>query len=826
MTRRPRGGLSVIDLRAKLKELGLPQTGTKAELIARYEQSGGVVPAAPVAASPRKAGKAAEEVAAVGTEAASTDDAGKRPAETLAAASPAKKPRRADEDLTDLDRIAEAPAEEAVYLAEEEAPAPEDDSNPRLVNAAAALPAWRKPAIRALVKNLVSIRKVEKSELPNSPDDLAPEQLLELKGRYDEAVEAPLSKFARHLKPALFRRIHVGTMDLMGHSHEHYRQAFDFLEITSTWNDTDKPTRKLSPLYTDTLKCGYQPVSRYEDLAERARDRFMMVVKVSCVATHLERLENFREWWPKLYQEKYSKLKSATVAFLWQFPPGFAYSYQNWEKLDKLSTYLGSEESGCPNARHIVDFRNGSWYRDNMYDFLREKRWCLAWLHLNNEKQWASDLPNGWTDRVRTTDFVFCRLFGPDGPTHGLYEKRFLHELFDACPMGTSTYVLFGNRELLEDPNPARIPAHENASEFRSIFTKMDFVGRVRDVRYKGECPRVLPLEEQLLINSFYLRFSKKARDKGVTMATPVCSQMARKYYETAPPAKRCFEWYFPGTGERLHLSLHDAKEDEDLWTPLRQLTGFEDINALKAWAKDACTRSCWSGKPQVMVRWQFDGHQEILGMDLVRGRDRGPVLVGAPCEAKYGKDTWLEVDVLQVEGYTKEETALVSSTFLRFSEAARNEGLLRSTRLTAVSPHGFFFFALSNDRSLQLDVADLDPEKDLWRFLADLSRVPLDQLAEPEKEEVADPWQDGWTWKKLAGEMWNRGKEQEEESAGDEWSKDHTYEDDKGKGEGKGKSKDGRSGRSGDAQNQGGGRSWPPGSGQKSWPPGSASRR
>ena len=81
---------------------------------------------------------------------------------------------------------------------------------------------------------------------------------------------------------------------------------------------------------------------------------------------------------------------------------------------------------GC-EARHIVDFRHGSWYREDVYDLLRPRkwkghggsaarrqRWCLAWLHLKNSG-WASNLPSGWTDRVQTTDFCFCRLFGPDG---------------------------------------------------------------------------------------------------------------------------------------------------------------------------------------------------------------------------------------------------------------------------------------------------------------------------------------------------------------------------------------------------------------------------
>ncbi|CAE7155308.1 unnamed protein product, partial [Symbiodinium necroappetens] len=126
-------------------------------------------------------------------------------------------------------------------------------------------------------------------------------------------------------------------------------------------------------------------------------------------------------------QEKYQYLAPATVAFLWQFPPSFVYSDELYQRFERLVEFLSQEGSGIAKARHIVDFRDGSWYRQDVYDFLRQKRWCLAWLHLNNATGWASNLPSGWTDRVQTTNFCFCRLFGPDGQTHGTYDNKFLH---------------------------------------------------------------------------------------------------------------------------------------------------------------------------------------------------------------------------------------------------------------------------------------------------------------------------------------------------------------------------------------------------------------
>lgn len=227
-------------------------------------------------------------------------------------------------------------------------------------------------------------------------------KLAELKGKFDDALEEPLRKFSRHLRPALFRRLHVGTMDYMDESHEAYRKRYDFLETTNTWHDVDLEMRKIGDRL-QSIGCKYQDPHVYVDLAKRARDGFMMVVKVSCVGTHIKKLDNPHLWWPRLYWDKYSKLKSATVAFLWQLPPIFQNNRENWDALERLTDYLETPESMVAGARHIVDFRSGSWYRQEVYEFLRLKRWCLAWLHVNNDEGWCADIPSGWTDRVQTT---------------------------------------------------------------------------------------------------------------------------------------------------------------------------------------------------------------------------------------------------------------------------------------------------------------------------------------------------------------------------------------------------------------------------------------
>eukprot|EP00928_Gymnodinium_smaydae_P071748 TRINITY_DN55247_c0_g1_i1.p1 TRINITY_DN55247_c0_g1~~TRINITY_DN55247_c0_g1_i1.p1 ORF type:complete len:1059 (-),score=278.06 TRINITY_DN55247_c0_g1_i1:217-3393(-) len=580
---------------------------------------------------------------------------------------------------------------------------PDTRSDERLLKFVLGPGSWRKAGPKALVRALHDVGQIEKDEIPSKPSDMTPELLEKLQNRYKAVMELPLIRYAGHLKPALFRRIHVGTMDLMDASHEGYRRAFDFIEVTNSWHDTDLPWRSVPARMKEDMGCGYKPPSYYDALAKRARDGFKMVVKVSHVATHMRQLDKFEEWWPMLYKEKYSKLGFATVAYLWQFPPSFRYERHNWEALEQLAEYLHSSDSGASEARHIVDFRHSSWYNADTYQMLRRKRWCLAWLHVNNDNGWASDLPSGWTDRVRTTDFIYMRLFGSQGATHGRYNNVFLHEVFDSCPAGATSYVTFGAMEELDNKNPEPRPALVDAQTFRTIFTKMDFVERIRSVRYRGECPRPLTKLERLLINSFYLRFSRRARLEGIRMATAIGATWAHKYYPEIPEkerkVKRCFEWVNPKGAGYLHMGLHDAREDEDLWKTLRQLTGLEDLAATRQWI-------------QTYIR---NGSQFVL----------------------------------------EEESELVNGAFLRWSEVARQAGLLSSTKFKGVQADGTLLWTLSNGLPLRLRAEDLSEEDDIWRWFVELSRTNLPEAEEVEMED-SDPWKDD-TWKKEAGTMFTQ---------------------------------------------------------------------
>jgi len=339
------------------------------------------------------------------------------------------------------------------------------------------------------------------------------------------------------------RKIHVGLMDYMGESHEEYRRDLDFLETTNTWFDTDSPTRRKVHYLPD--ECGWQDPSLYEELAARVEDGFGLVLKVSHVATHLCKLERPHEWWPALWEKKYSTVSSGVVAFLWQFPPSFRFQAQTFQRLRELFEYLESSDS-WKKLRHIVDFRHGSWYNEEVYSLLKDRRVCLAWLHLQNTG-WAADLPNGWTPTIQTTDFTFIRLFGNEDRCTGNYDKKFLQDLYTLCPQDAHSYVLFGNKATKADPEPVVKPCSLNARDFRGLFSTVDLVAHVAGILREGRCPRRLKREEAEVVTRFFLQFSEKGRRQGIRMCMPV-SVVAS---EDGP---RCFEWQPEGQAEGLRV--------------------------------------------------------------------------------------------------------------------------------------------------------------------------------------------------------------------------------------------------------------------------------
>jgi len=123
-------------------------------------------------------------------------------------------------------------------------------------------------------------------------------------------------------------------------------------------------------------------------------DDFRFAIKGHRFLTHNKKLAEPEE--PlRLEREHAAGLKDKLAAVLWQLPRA---SRKNMPRLEAFANAL----SQWPHVRHVLEFRNKSWFDDEVAD-------CLSRHHLAVSLSDAADWPL-W-DRV-TTDLVYVRLHG------------------------------------------------------------------------------------------------------------------------------------------------------------------------------------------------------------------------------------------------------------------------------------------------------------------------------------------------------------------------------------------------------------------------------
>jgi len=122
--------------------------------------------------------------------------------------------------------------------------------------------------------------------------------------------------------------------------------------------------------------------------------------------------------------------------------------------------------------RHVIEFRHPSWHaRRDVAEICRRHGLCIAWAHFENSAGWAGEMPSGWSpcERTPTADFVYHRLFGPDGRNQGKYTERFLQEeIVEKLAPGSQGFIMFA-----QDSEPTH--ARENAIKVQEFLEEGSF---------------------------------------------------------------------------------------------------------------------------------------------------------------------------------------------------------------------------------------------------------------------------------------------------------------------------------------------------------------
>jgi len=191
---------------------------------------------------------------------------------------------------------------------------------------------------------------------------------------------------------------------------EYYAQSFDTVEINNSFYRLPE-------------------AATFADWHTRVGDDFVYAVKASRFLTHMKKLKDPKGPLDRFFA-RVVQLEGSLGPVLYQLPPGWRVN------LDRLNTFVAALP---PGPRHVVEFRDPTWYVDEVYDTLARHGVAMC-LH-----DLAGAAP---PNRRRVGAFIYLRFHGPQR-YGGRYSNETLADWATWCAArlieGTSVYAYFNN---------------------------------------------------------------------------------------------------------------------------------------------------------------------------------------------------------------------------------------------------------------------------------------------------------------------------------------------------------------------------------------------
>ena len=194
---------------------------------------------------------------------------------------------------------------------------------------------------------------------------------------------------------------------------EHYAQFFETVEVNATFYRLPKRSS----------------VARW---IEQTPPEFTFAIKASRYLTHIKRLNDLGPGLDRFYACVEPLLGSPKLGpILWQLPPNFKRDDQRLARaLERLPTA----------QRHAFEFRDSSWFHEDVYALLREHRVALV----------IGDRPevHAFQSHELTTDFTFVRFHAGTRGAGGNYSESELDEWarrFESWSEQVAIWAYFNN---------------------------------------------------------------------------------------------------------------------------------------------------------------------------------------------------------------------------------------------------------------------------------------------------------------------------------------------------------------------------------------------
>ncbi len=212
-----------------------------------------------------------------------------------------------------------------------------------------------------------------------------------------------------------------------GWSYEHWKEVFYPLDL---------PKKKWFEYFTNHFSTVEINASFYriptakvtQGWYDRSPLNFRFSIKMSRLITHVKKLRNCTEeinW----FFSSFEPLQSKIAVYLIQLPPSLNYDP------GRLNEFLYL----LPQYSYALEFRNSSWYRDDIYDLLSQRGVAFC-IH---------DMQGLQTERVVTSEMLYLRFHGYSGLYGGDYPdsvlKDWAHFIKEQHARGNSILGYFNN---------------------------------------------------------------------------------------------------------------------------------------------------------------------------------------------------------------------------------------------------------------------------------------------------------------------------------------------------------------------------------------------
>ena len=197
----------------------------------------------------------------------------------------------------------------------------------------------------------------------------------------------------------------------------YYASIFNSIELNSTFYKIPKPAT----------------VARW---AASVPDDFRFTFKLWKEITHSKGL-NYKNEDVIAFFDSINSVNKKKGCLLIQFPPGLGREYK--KQVENLLSFI-NESDPTQGWKVGVEFRNDSWYHEDVYDL----------LHFYNATVVIQDIPRSATPSLsHRSDFIYLRFHGPTGNYRESYSEEFLREhaalINEWIEEGKTVYVYFNN---------------------------------------------------------------------------------------------------------------------------------------------------------------------------------------------------------------------------------------------------------------------------------------------------------------------------------------------------------------------------------------------